>query len=86
MTPRHSLWRYKDVAAHLNVNERTVRRYVRAGKLQSMHLSRRCVRFRPSDVQQFVQQISEGLEPLDANPVADPQGDISTTIQQLSLL
>lgn len=43
-----------DVAARLNVSERTVRAWVAAGRLAVVRLGPRCVRIEPGEVERLV--------------------------------
>lgn len=45
-----------DAAQHLGVHPRTLRRYIRDGKLNAMRLSHQIVRIRPTDMDTFLKQ------------------------------
>lgn len=51
--PPSGLWTLREVAAHLHVSERTVRREVRAKRLHCVRIGRRLL-FDPADVSRFV--------------------------------
>ncbi|MCA9313877.1 MAG: helix-turn-helix domain-containing protein [Planctomycetes bacterium] len=45
-----------DVAARLNVSERTVRAWIAAGRLAVVRLGPRCVRIEPDEVERMVEE------------------------------
>ena len=45
-----------DVAARLNVSERTVRAWIAAGRLAVVRLRPRCVRIEPDEVERMVEE------------------------------
>lgn len=48
------------VAGMLNVSTRTVRRLTVRGQLHALAVSARCLRFRRSDVQQYIENLGHG--------------------------
>jgi excisionase family DNA binding protein len=48
------------VAGMLNVSTRTVRRLTVRGQLHALAVSARCLRFRRSDVQQYIENLGNG--------------------------
>lgn len=49
-----ALWSVADVAAYLKVRPQTVYLFVRAGKLPALRISRRCIRFEPQEIVNFL--------------------------------
>lgn len=52
----HPLLTIPDVAARLNVSERTVRAWIAAGRLAVVRLGPRCVRIEPDEVERMVEE------------------------------
>lgn len=55
VSPR-PLLTYSEVAERLNVSTRHVRTFVAEGRLRPIHLSSRCVRFDPDDLDAFLRR------------------------------
>ena len=54
--PDDGLMKFQEVADELRVSERTVRRYVADGRLQSVEVGLRCVRIPRADLDAFVKE------------------------------
>jgi|LSQX01.2.fsa_nt_gb excisionase family DNA binding protein len=52
----------EELAVKLGVSKDTIRRWRRSGKLPSVKLGERMIRFRPSDVEAFLQTNQEPAE------------------------
>jgi excisionase family DNA binding protein len=49
----------RELAERLNIAEGTAYHWLSAGRLKCVRFSKRCVRFRESDVQELLQQLTE---------------------------
>ena len=59
----------RELAERLKIAEGTAYRWLSAGRLKCVRFSRRCVRFRESDVQELLQQLTDAGR----NTAADEQ-------------
>lgn len=56
-TDRENTWlSIQEAAEHLGVNPRTVRRYMRLGRLEASRISNKVVRIRLADLDRFMEQ------------------------------
>jgi excisionase family DNA binding protein len=50
---------YKEAALMLGIGHRTLQEWVAQGKIRAIKMSPRCVRFRRSDLEQFVARLDD---------------------------
>ena len=54
----------KEVAGILGMSAYTIRRWVQTGRLEAIHISSRCLRFRRVDVRAFIEALKKRSETL----------------------